>query len=78
VINKMFFSNRLLTSGACIVGFGAAAASQRSFVSAGSSDFWKSAQTIYEFTVKDIRGNDVNLKEKYEGKVVLIVNVASQ
>jgi len=67
-----------LTSGACIVGFGAAAVSQRSFVSAGSSDFWKSAQTIYEFTVKDIRGNDVNLKEKYEGKVVLIANVASQ
>jgi glutathione peroxidase-family protein len=35
------------------------------------------ASSIYEFTVKDIDGNDVSL-EKYRGKVALIVNVASQ
>ncbi|CAM8994688.1 unnamed protein product [Rhodiola kirilowii] len=33
--------------------------------------------SIYDFTVKDIRGNDVSLGE-YKGKVLLIVNVASQ
>jgi glutathione peroxidase len=34
-------------------------------------------QSIYDFVVKDISGNDVSL-EKYKGKVLLIVNVASQ
>nr|AYQ93003.1 glutathione peroxidase 2 [Rhodiola crenulata] len=33
--------------------------------------------SIYDFTIKDIRGNDVSLSE-YKGKVLLIVNVASQ
>uniref|UniRef100_A0A7N0TNS0 Glutathione peroxidase n=1 Tax=Kalanchoe fedtschenkoi TaxID=63787 RepID=A0A7N0TNS0_KALFE len=33
--------------------------------------------SIYDFTVKDIRGNDVSLSE-YKGKVLLIVNVASK
>ncbi|MCO5573534.1 hypothetical protein L7F22_027305 [Adiantum nelumboides] len=33
--------------------------------------------SIYEITVKDSRGNDVSL-ETYKGKVLLIVNVASQ
>ncbi|XP_065866721.1 probable glutathione peroxidase 2 [Euphorbia lathyris] len=33
--------------------------------------------SVYDFTVKDIRGNDANLSE-YRGKVVLIVNVASK
>lgn len=31
---------------------------------------------IYDFHVKDIKGNDVSLKE-YEGKVLLIVNTAT-
>ena len=31
----------------------------------------------YEFTVKDIDGKDVDLS-RYKGKVVLVVNVASQ
>ena len=31
---------------------------------------------IYEFTVKDIQGNDLSL-EKFKGKVMLIVNTAS-
>ncbi|KAF8765318.1 hypothetical protein HU200_008691 [Digitaria exilis] len=33
--------------------------------------------SIYDITVKDIRGNDVKLSD-YSGKVLLIVNVASQ
>ena len=33
--------------------------------------------TIYDFTEKDIHGNDVSLS-KYEGNVVMIVNVASK
>jgi glutathione peroxidase len=33
-------------------------------------------KTIYQFTMDDISGNPVSL-QKYEGKVVLIVNVAS-
>lgn len=37
----------------------------------------KSASSIYEFVVKDIQGNDVELS-RYRGKVLLIVNVASQ
>ncbi|XP_057477203.1 probable phospholipid hydroperoxide glutathione peroxidase [Actinidia eriantha] len=34
-------------------------------------------QSVHEFTVKDARGNDVDLS-LYKGKVLLIVNVASQ
>ncbi|KAL6979591.1 putative phospholipid hydroperoxide glutathione peroxidase 6, mitochondrial [Sarracenia purpurea var. burkii] len=34
-------------------------------------------QSVHEFTVKDARGNDVDLSV-YKGKVLLIVNVASQ
>ncbi|XP_027915488.1 probable phospholipid hydroperoxide glutathione peroxidase [Vigna unguiculata] len=37
----------------------------------------QSSKSIYDFTVKDIRGNDVSLND-YSGKVILIVNVASQ
>ncbi|KAK7320093.1 hypothetical protein RJT34_04824 [Clitoria ternatea] len=37
----------------------------------------QSSKSIYDFTVKDIRGNDVSLNE-YSGKALLIVNVASQ
>ncbi|WCJ26270.1 glutathione peroxidase 6 [Euphorbia peplus] len=35
------------------------------------------AQSVHDFTVKDARGNDVDLST-YKGKVLLIVNVASQ
>uniref|UniRef100_A0A166FAV0 Glutathione peroxidase n=1 Tax=Daucus carota subsp. sativus TaxID=79200 RepID=A0A166FAV0_DAUCS len=35
------------------------------------------AQSIHDFTVKDAKGNDVELS-KYKGKVLMIVNVASQ
>ncbi|KAI4334726.1 hypothetical protein L6164_013438 [Bauhinia variegata] len=37
----------------------------------------ETSKSVYDFTVKDIRGNDVSLSE-YRGKVLLIVNVASQ
>ncbi|KAK6137338.1 hypothetical protein DH2020_028919 [Rehmannia glutinosa] len=37
----------------------------------------ESPKSIYEFTVKDIHGNDVPLSN-YRGKVLLIVNVASK
>ncbi len=36
-----------------------------------------STPSIYDFTVKDIDGTDVKLS-KYEGDVLLIVNVASK
>ncbi|XP_030385939.1 probable phospholipid hydroperoxide glutathione peroxidase isoform X1 [Scaptodrosophila lebanonensis] len=42
-----------------------------------STGDYKNASTIYEFSVKDTHGNDVAL-EKYRGKVVLIVNIASK
>lgn len=41
---------------------------------AGSSE---NAKSVYDFTVKDTFGNDVPL-ENYRGKVLLIVNIASQ
>ena len=37
----------------------------------------KKYKSIYDIPVKDIKGNDVSLKE-YEGKELLIVNVASK
>lgn len=37
----------------------------------------KEANSIYEFTVNDIKGNPVSL-EQYKGHVCIIVNVASQ
>lgn len=38
---------------------------------------WKKAEDVYSFTVKDINNQDVKL-DKYKGKVLLIVNVASK
>lgn len=37
----------------------------------------ETAQSVYEFNVKDIKGNDVSM-EKYRGHVLVIVNVASK
>ena len=37
---------------------------------------WEEAKSVYDFTVKDIDGNEVSLS-KYQGKPTLIVNVAS-
>ncbi|XP_074596246.1 uncharacterized protein LOC141851398 [Brevipalpus obovatus] len=38
---------------------------------------WKNASSIYDFTAKDLDGNDVSLS-KYKGFVTVIVNVASE
>nr|UPI11570.1 juvenile hormone epoxide hydrolase-like 3 [Mythimna separata] len=38
---------------------------------------FETAKTVYEFTVNDINGREVKL-DKYTGKVLIIVNVASQ
>ncbi|KAI3804311.1 hypothetical protein L1987_25757 [Smallanthus sonchifolius] len=37
----------------------------------------QSKQSVYDFTVKDAKGQEVDVS-KYRGKVLLIVNVASQ
>ena len=42
-----------------------------------STEAKASAKSIYDFTVKDIDGEDVKLS-KYKGDVLLIVNVASR
>ncbi|XP_055546701.1 uncharacterized protein LOC129731021 isoform X2 [Wyeomyia smithii] len=42
-----------------------------------STTDYKSAKSVYDFTVKDGQGNDISL-EKYQGKVLLIVNIASK
>jgi glutathione peroxidase len=42
-----------------------------------ASCFGQKKKSIYDFTVKDIKGNDVSLAD-YKGKVLLIVNVASK
>jgi len=84
----MFSVSRLVTSGWGIVGLGSAAAAAAATAAAAfpvarasttaQGNSWKDAKTVYDLSAKDIKGNDVNLKEKYEGKVVLIVNVASK
>ncbi|CAL1579847.1 unnamed protein product [Knipowitschia caucasica] len=38
---------------------------------------WQTAKSIYEFSAKDIDGNEVSL-EKYRGFVCIITNVASK
>jgi len=45
--------------------------------SATSANATSSGKTIYDFTMKDIDGNAVSLS-KYKGKIVVIVNTASQ
>lgn len=40
-------------------------------------EMWRKAATVYEFTVKNIDNKDVKL-DKYKGRVMLIVNVASK
>ena len=42
-----------------------------------SSEAPENPQSVYDFKVKDTFGNDVSL-DKYKGKVLLIVNIASQ
>ncbi|KAM0949533.1 putative peroxidase [Dioscorea sansibarensis] len=47
------------------------------FYSTSAPEMAQSASSVHDFTVKDARGNDVDLSI-YKGKVLLIVNVASQ
>ncbi|XP_055321181.1 uncharacterized protein LOC129577706 [Sitodiplosis mosellana] len=42
-----------------------------------SSEAPENPQSVYDFKVKDTFGNDVSL-DKYKGKVLLVVNIASQ
>nr|GMC80972.1 probable phospholipid hydroperoxide glutathione peroxidase [Ipomoea batatas] len=49
----------------------------RSLHSMGSEPSKAASNSIYDFTVKDAKGNDVNLST-YKGKVLMIVNVASE
>ncbi|XP_064467757.1 uncharacterized protein LOC135378612 [Ornithodoros turicata] len=42
-----------------------------------SGDHWREASSVYDFTVRDIKDQDVSLS-KYRGHVILIVNLASQ
>ncbi|GAA0144817.1 peroxidase [Lithospermum erythrorhizon] len=73
-----FSKSTLLQNGLCfpsqnISGF---FIKPRSFSSSVSSRA-ATEKTLYDFTVKDIDGKDVSLN-KFKGKVLLIVNVASQ
>lgn len=49
----------------------------RQFTVMAQGDNPKKAASIYEFSAKDIDGNDISL-EKYRGHVCVIVNVASK
>uniref|UniRef100_A0A8C0L012 Glutathione peroxidase 4 n=3 Tax=Canis lupus TaxID=9612 RepID=A0A8C0L012_CANLU len=40
-------------------------------------DDWRCAQSMHEFSAKDIDGREVNL-DKYRGFVCIVTNVASQ
>lgn len=42
-----------------------------------ASEDWKSKTSLYEFTVKDIKGNPVSM-DKYRGHPTIVVNVASK
>lgn len=44
---------------------------------AAQAEDWRSAKSIYEFSAKDIDGNEVSL-DKYKGYVCIITNVASK
>ena len=45
--------------------------------SANSTTAETSSKSVYDFTMKDIDGNDISLS-KYKGKVIVIVNTASK
>jgi glutathione peroxidase len=66
---------RILTVSSLALAAGVVMASHATTASAGSAD--KKPSSVLDFHVKDIDGKDVALS-KYQGKVVLIVNTASQ
>ncbi|XP_063224325.1 uncharacterized protein LOC134532070 isoform X2 [Bacillus rossius redtenbacheri] len=49
----------------------------RKLNSTSNPEDWKNASSIYDFTVRDIKGQEVSL-EKYRGHVAIVVNVASK
>ncbi|XP_058453415.1 uncharacterized protein LOC131431613 isoform X2 [Malaya genurostris] len=49
---------------------------QPGMASESTSDY-KTAKSVYDFSAQDGQGNDISL-EKYRGKVLLIVNIASK
>lgn len=71
--NSSFFQNGFSLKSSIVNGF--SAKSQNSVVRVHARA--ATEKTIHDFTVKDIDGNDVPLN-KFKGKVLLIVNVASR
>jgi len=47
-------------------------------VSSGAGAEESEPESVLDFTVQDIDGTEVKLREKYEGKVLLVVNTASE
>ena len=47
------------------------------FIMASPVEDYKTATSVYDFTVKDGQGNDVQL-DKYKDNVLVIVNIASK
>ena len=70
---------RIILSGLCIALLGAIVMNQ-SVVAAGAKDAAKDgkAATPLNQDMKTLDGKPINLAEKYKGKVVLLVNVASK
>lgn len=46
-------------------------------IKAGSINSKRGTMTVYDFTLLDAKGNEINLS-KYKGKVLLIVNTATR
>lgn len=47
-------------------------------ISPGASAEESEPESVLDFTVQDIDGREVKLRDKYEGKVLLVVNTASE
>lgn len=70
----------LITVTSCVHCSASEIATKSQYSTAAAIDMsndYKNASSIYEFTVKDTHGNGVSL-DKYKGKVVLVVNIASK
>jgi len=84
IVDKMIglvrgITSSLVQSGrpASVVGVTAVQSSHFCRVSTSDDDSWKTASSIYDFTVRDIDGEDICL-EKYKSHVCVLVNVASK
>jgi len=80
VVSSLLGRLSRLRPAVCVTGLGAGSAA---LVAVAAHHFSvmaanpKDAKSIYEFTCKDIDGNDVPLSN-YKGRVCIIVNVASK